>query len=151
MMKNKTRTLTNMLFLLLTITVTGCTGLPKQSVDDKIATDISPNALEEVKETPPEEIKSIRFEFLTEGGASGKEITDKEIIEEIHRLICKMSLGQATQMAAEDNGLNLEIVTEKQTFLFCFEQNIWVFDTKARFEVDQLAPLKGYLEELLKE
>ena len=147
--RKKIRLIIIMAFVICSLSA--CAG--KAAPGDTVPKDdtISWEALEAVKEASPDEIDSIRFTVSTEGGAVGDEITDADVIQEIYSLLCNLSLGKKTDMGVYDAGLYLEVVMGEEKATFDFELDILVLDVETRYEVNNLGPLKRYLQSLLPE
>ena len=113
----------------------------KKGNQKKTTKTATPEFLEEVQKTSPEDITCIRVTFYTEGGADSREITDGERIKEIYPLLCDLSLGEETQLGVLDDGMSLEVEMGEEKYNYYFEGNILVMDNDIRYEVNNMGPL----------
>ena len=126
-------------------TLTACSGGGDSS------SDIIWPAMDALNEIKAEDVTSIEYARLTEGGAGTESTDDATQMEDIILRLKEVKIKEKSEAAVEDDGLVIKIISGDKSSSFNFEGDILVLEDGSRYEVENLGSLRTYVDKLLEE
>ena len=141
--------LTTILAVMMTVGLYACSGSQENTTPDD--TSMTWPAMDALQSLSTTDITMIEYSRATEGGISAGQIVDATMIEDIYLKLKDVSFKSKSEMGVDDDGLDIKIETNNKTLNFNFEGDILVLEDGSRYEVDNLHPLKSYIDALIAE
>ena len=123
-------------------TLTACGGSEKPVIS------IEWPAMDTLESIAVSDIESVTYVRATEAGALSDTVTDATQIEDIYLRLKEVEAAEETEAGIEDDGLSIVIKAGNKTVSFSFEGDILVEESGKRYKVNNLTPLKKYIDGL---
>ena len=123
-------------------TLTACGGSEKPVIS------VEWPAMDTLESIEVSDIESVAYVRSTEAGAKTDTVTDATQIEDIYLRLKEVEATEETEEAVEDDGLGITIKAGNKTVSFSFEGDILVEESGKRYKVNNLTPLKKYIDGL---
>ena len=129
--------------------LTACQG--KKQTTTELVRDGIWEEMDKLQGISPDDIDSVDFMFLTEGGGIAGKTSDKDEIKAIYNNLTAITLKEPTMMCVDDDGLVVTVTVGEDKMSFSFEHDILVESNNDRYLVEGMGPLKVYLQGLVSE